>query len=146
MKYYINLFNIFSSFFIKPISFKCYFVIISYVFVYKNIVVITLKSRVNSKLFYKLPVVHISVFCVFVVCKERSRKCVHCLSNHNDAISLRKQYQHKWHHQRKIWKRMNKVLKCPRHLMSRELEKTWWLTDACELRGQDPSEAGAQLS
>lgn len=98
----------------------------------------TLKSRVNSKLFYKLPVVHISVFCVFVVCKERSRKCVHCLSYHNDAISLRKQYQHKRHHQRNIWKRMNKVLKCPRHLMSRELEKTWWLTDACELRGSGP--------
>lgn len=37
VKYYVNLFNIFSSFFIKPISFKCYFVIISYVFVYKNI-------------------------------------------------------------------------------------------------------------
>ena len=97
-----------------------------------------LKARINSKLFYKLPVVHISVFCALFLCKERSRKCVHCLSYHNDAVSLRKQDQHKWHQQRKMWKRMNKVLKCLRHLMSQELEKTWWLTDACELRGSGP--------
>ena len=86
---------------------------------------------------YKLPgQAFLSLFYVLTVCKEKEKEVsslpflptvipFHRGNKINIYKAITKYYE----------KKINTVLKCPRHLMSWDLEMTWWLTDGCDLGG-----------
>lgn len=120
IKHYINLFNIPFPFCHHAIFFKC-------VFVYKDI-----EGKGKLKTHKLLSQVFLSVFYVLAVRKEKGQEMCSLPLTHNNIISLRKQEKHL----KPPWKIMRKkVLKCPRNLVSWDLEMILWLTDGCDFGG-----------